>query len=134
MELLVTKEYIDMVRKAGACGDALRSLRVGMPITEVKSEYLDWCEQRFPEITKKLVASLTKSLGIIARQPLSLSLFGSGYGCFGSGDGYGCSMARGSGYGCFGYGDGDGCSGYGYGDGSYGYGYVSGDGDGRATA
>ncbi len=126
---LVTKEHIDLVREAGACRDALKSLKVGMPISSIKSNYLAWCEERFPDITAKIVAATLAATGVKQLGKVSIALLGygdvSGYGygsVSGSGFGYGYGSVSGSGSGSVSgsvSGSGFG-SGFGYG---YGYGY-----------
>jgi len=115
--VVITREMLAAVRDAGACEEVVQKYHVGMDVTEVDFDDLDWVDRHLPALARECVATLLAGVTIEVRGNICLSFFAqSGYGY---GYGYGYGSADGDGYG---YGDG-------FGDG-YGYGYGSADGDG----
>ena len=92
--VLITHEHLDRARKAGACSDAMKLLRVGNRVSDVSSELLDWYdraglvkEDERVAIVRESAQELGVACEIVGDMPAAV-LGGSGSG-YGYGYGYG---------------------------------------------
>ena len=108
--VVVTEEHLAAAKAAGACSEAMRDLRVGMDLSDVSREWLEWAEEHLPKMACDVARQAVRESGVRVRGTVPLSMLG-----YGSGSGYGSGYGSGDGYGD-GYGDGSG-SGDGDGDG-----------------
>ncbi len=96
MGLTVTESQIALAKYSRACKEGIGRITAGMPIEEMASEMLAWCESVFPsdeqaEFVTELISTSALACSELAITPLGLlgrsgSGDGSGYGD-GSGDG-----------------------------------------------
>ena len=56
--MVVTDEFIRMARQAKASRKGLRSVSAGMPISEVKPEYIAWFCEKFPLTSSVILAAM----------------------------------------------------------------------------
>ena len=104
----IKSEWIRAAKLAGACEDAISSVRAGDPLSSLPQDNLIWAEENLNQ-------TLLREISSIPLWALAESGYGDGDGD-GYGDGYGSGYGYGDGYG-YGYGSGSGYGdGYGYGD------------------